>query len=773
MGYRCRRPRVADSTAVAWARGMTLAAAACAVTLPPAATVAEPTRSQAMQLSALEFLEQYAATKGFTLGQPTAIEVTPEGDAVLFLRSGPRSFVQSLYQFDTRTAREAVLLSADSLLGGHEEDLSPEERARRERMRMAARGIAAYSLSRDGRTLLVPLSGRLFLVERSTRTAREIVSRAGYPIDPQLSPDGKRLACVRDGDLYVTDVASGVETRLTTGGGGEVNHGLAEFAAQEEMGRFRGFWWSPDSATLAYEESNTTGMQRFFVADPADPAKEPTGRPYPRTGGKNAEVRLGLVSARGGNTTWVEWDREAFPYLAAVRWEENAPLTILIQNREQTEEHLLAVDAANGKTTQLLVETDAAWINLVPRLPKWLASGRGFLWMSERGGAWQLELRERSGKLQHVLTPPDFGLMAVADVDEDSKSVIVIASPKPTEKHLWRVGLDPGRGAPVRLSEEPGVHDAFFGRGHSVYVHSSSTWAGESRWTVRKRGGEVLGQLQSAAESPPFLPQMELVKVGDNPAFHARITRPRRFDSARKYPVLVQVYGGPRAQMVLASRAGYLLQQWYADQGFLVVALDCRGTPNRGREWERAIKGNLIDLPLDDQVAGLQALGRRFPEMDLGRVGIYGWSFGGYFAAHAVMRRPEVYRAAVIGAPVSDWLDYDTHYTERYMGLPEKNAAGYTASSVLTYAGNLERPALIIHGTDDDNVYFVHSLKLANALFRAGKPYEFVPLSGFTHMVPDPQVTVRLQSRMAAFFLQHLTGEPSAPPPDVRARSEP
>jgi dipeptidyl-peptidase-4 len=199
-----------------------------------------------------------------------------------------------------------------------------------------------------------------------------------------------------------------------------------------------------------------------------------------------------------------------------------------------------------------------------------------------------------------------------------------------------------------------------------------------------------------------------------------------------------------------------MLQQWYADQGFVVVILDGRGTPGRGRAWERAIKHNLIDVPLQDQVAGLQALGERFQELDLSRVGIFGWSFGGYFAAHAAMRRPDVFDAAVIGAPVSDWMDYDTHYTERYMGLPEKNPKGYEASSVLTYADKLERPVLIIHGTADDNVYFMHSLKLTGALFRAGRPFEFVPLSGLTHMVPDPMVTVRLQSRMAEFFRKHL-----------------
>jgi len=305
------------------------------------------------------------------------------------------------------------------------------------------------------------------------------------------------------------------------------------------------------------------------------------------------------------------------------------------------------------------------------------------------------------------------------------------------------------------------MHGATFARHHGAFVQFSDTLAGEIHALVRRADGSRIGELLSLAERPPIEVSLELTKAPTADAFRAAIVRPRTFDPARRYPVLVNVYGGPLSQTVTAARRAYLLRQWYADHGFIVVSIDGRGTPGRGRAWERAIKNNFIDKPLDDQVTALLSLAEKHKEMDLTRAGIWGWSFGGYFSAMALMRRPDVFRAGVAGAPVADFADYDTHYTERYLGLPEKNAAGYKACSVLTYCKDLARPLLIIHGTVDDNVYFMHSLKLTDALFRAGKNFEFLPLSSFTHMVPDPLVTDRIESRTLNFFLQHLA-EPGA-----------
>ena len=709
------------------------------------------------------FLERYAATYHFRLGRPGGIRPTPDGATILFLRSGPRSFERTLFEFDVATGAERVLLTAGLLLGGADEDITAEEEARRQRRRITGRGITSFQLSRDGRQLLVPLSGRLFVLDRAEGEVREVLIDGGRPAVPRLSPDGTRIAYVIDGDLYVVEVDTATQTRLTADARGTVSNGLAEFVAQEEMGRHSGFWWSPDSQLIACQQTDTAGVELMSIADAMHPQRPARSWPYPRPGKPNATVRLRLVAVAGGPDRWIEWDRDAYPYLATVTWSPNAPLTILVQNRRQTEEMLMAVDvavAANSDTSTirprtLLVEQDEAWVDLDQRMPHWLDDGGSFLWTTERRGGWQLELRNRDGTLARVITPVHSGFRRFVHLDEAGGRVWVLAGSDPTETHLEQYPLHEGDPPARRISQTAGGHDAVFARGGGVFVHSYSGMTGE--WfRVRAADGAALGELSSVAETPPFgddlSASVRFAIVGNNPALHAVLVRPRDFQEDRTYPVIVHVYGGPTGVMVVKSSRRYLLDQWIADHGYIVVSIDGRGTPRRGRDWQRAVKHDLIDVPLQDQAEGLKNLGAMFAEMDLSRVGIYGWSFGGYFSAMAVLRRPDVFHAAVAGAPVVDWMDYDTHYTERYLGLPLDNPAGYEASSALTWAAGLERPLLIVHGTADDNVYFMHSLKLADALFRAGRPFELLPLAGATHMVPDPQVVQRLYTKIMDFF---------------------
>ena len=705
------------------------------------------------------FLHQYAATFRFRLGRPTSIKLSPSGEAVYYLRSGPRDFIQNLYRFDTGTKEETQLLTANDLLLGAHENLSVAERARRERMRLAARGIAGYLLSRDGRRMLVPLSGRLFVFDIADGSTRELNS-AKDALDPHLSFDATRVAFTRDGDLWVVDITSDKARRLTKHDTADVSWGDAEFVAQEEMSRFSGFWWSPDGRTIACQRTDVSKVETFHIADPAHPEAPPQSWAYPRPGKANADVRLFLIPVSGKKAVEVTWDREKYPYLARVVW-ENGPLTVLVQNREQTDEVLFAVEEKTGRTRTLLEEHDDAWLNIDEEMPVWLESGRGFLWTSEREGAWTLELHAADGAFQRRLTNPNMGYRGFVDLDEERQTGMIKQSEEPTQVEVWSFSLQ--NPAAVRFSRGSGLHGAVVSKNHTIWVDTFDGERGERRQTVMRMDGSAVGDLPSVAETPPFLPRLELttVRSGDQD-FHAAVIRPRSFDPKQKYPVIVDVYGGPGVQTVQASSYSYLLDQWFADRGFIVVRVDGRGTPGRGRAWERALHGSYVDVPLQDQVAGLEALGKTYKEMDMDRVGICGWSYGGYMSAMAVMRRPDVYKAGVAGAPVSNWLDYDTHYTERYIGLPDAHPEAYEESSVLTSAPKLSRPLLIIHGTDDDNVYFTHSIQLANALYRAGRPFEFLPLSGFTHMVTDPIVTEMLEQRTADFLKREL-GSPNPP----------
>jgi dipeptidyl-peptidase-4 len=291
------------------------------------------------------------------------------------------------------------------------------------------------------------------------------------------------------------------------------------------------------------------------------------------------------------------------------------------------------------------------------------------------------------------------------------------------------------------------LHTAFFGHSSTVYVHVVHTLEALPRAFVVGAGAPR--ELPSLAEEPPLRPRVAIEQVGPR-ALRAEIVRPRDFDPKRRYPVVVDVYGGPHHLHVTRALGPALIRQWVADQGFVVVSADGRGTPRRGRAWERAIHGDFSTVTVEDQVAALDALGALHPELDLSRVGVFGWSFGGYMAALCVLERPDRFRGGVAGAPVIDWRDYDTHYTERYLGVPDRDAAPYDKSSLLPRAPKLERPLLLVHGTSDDNVYFLHTLKMADALFRAGRPFDLLPLAGLTHMVPDPLVKERLYQRIVA-----------------------
>jgi dipeptidyl-peptidase 4 len=738
-------------------------ALSCAASAP----AADPIPSKPVDTS---FLKKFAETRRFMLGRPQNPKVSPDGKSVLFLRAEASKPTLKLWEFDVASGQAKEILSPATLLKGDAENLTPEEKARRERMRLSAGGFADFHFDKDGKNVLLPLSGKLFVFERATGNVTELkTGEGGAIVDPKWSPDGKKVAYVRGHDVYVIDLATNKESPVTKGGTAIKTHGLAEFVAQEEMSRFTGYWWSPDGKHIAYEEADHTGVEVWYVADPFKPEQKPSEQFYPRPGKKNVSVRLGVIPVAGGETVWVEWDRKEYEYMAAVRWDESGALTVQVQDRKQQKLLLLSVDPKTGKAKKLLEEKDAAWINLTPEVPKYNGALGGFIWLgADKEGEAEIQVREMNGGIQNVIVPAKNRPEAVLGVYSSRFDAFVLyaGGTDPTQRHIYRhktanLIVNPGSENDTVLTTEPGMHTAVFAKNAAgPYVITSTTTKAMPRSFVFNRDGVKLGELPSVADEPNLKPDVTVLRVGGESGYYAAVVRPKDFDPKKKYPVILDVYGGPKHLHVVQAMRNWLVPQWLANQGFVVVAVDNRGTPGRGREWERSVYQRFGTLPLEDQVKGLQLLCEKFPELDKDRVGIVGWSFGGYMAANGVLRAPEVFKAAVAGAPVTDWEDYDTHYTERYMGLLPESKKAYDDASLLPLAKDLKRPLMLVHGTADDNVYYRHTLKLADALFRAGKDFETLPLPGVTHMyTSDPAVMERLWAKTAGFFKAHL-GEP-------------
>lgn len=738
---------------------------------PPQSRPQPPAAAPQARSKDLAFLESLTQTRGFRLGLPASVQLTPDGGTALFLRGLARSPELRLYAFDVKTGQVRELITPEQVLGGKKEVLSDAEKAQRERMRVSVRGFTSYDLSNDGTQVLVSLSGRAYVVPLAGGAAREVAGPGtkGEPIfDARLSPDGRSVSFVRGGELWVAGTAGGAARQLTRGATATLTHAQAEFIAQEELGRFRGYWWSPDSKALLYEQADSAGVEQLHLADPADEFKPPQQQPYPRPGKANVKIAFGIVPATGGETRWIEFDRARYEYVARVEWPEHARPTLLLLTRDQKDLSLVSVDPATGATRELLHERDDAWLNVdSPRVGggreyRWLPDGSAFLWTTEARGAWQLELRGSDGKLRRELTPVDFGLAGVAGIDARAGTVLIERAAEPIDAQLWEVPLDGG--VPKALTQGPARHEAVFARESRAHALTELPRQGPPTVRIVRADGSSAGVLPSVAEKAPFSVNLSLAKAGPEGFWTATI-KPHDFDPAKKYPVIVQVYGGPHARTVHATDTAYVTAQWIADHGYIVVSADGRGTPGRGRAWERAIQDRFAEVPLADQVAALRALAQREPAMDLARVGIMGHSFGGFMSALSVMRRPDVFRAGVAGAPVVDWRNYDTAYTERYLGVPPPagKSAAYEANGLLPYAAGLERPLLILHGTADDNVHFSETLLLTDALFRAGRPFELLPMRGQTHMFYEPQMMVRYWERIFGFFDAHL-GTPAPHP---------
>jgi len=677
-----------------------------------------------------------ARTRRFTLGVPRGFTISPDGGKVMFLRSRSGTDpVTCLWELDTETHVERLVVDPRAL-DGVDGDVPPEERARRERSREQAGGVVAYSTDAALTRAAFALAGGLYVTELPDGRTRRLQT-SGAVIDPRLSPDGRQVAYVTGGALHVRDLDSDQDRALATPESPTVTYGLAEFIAAEELDRMRGHWWAPSSDSLLVERADEAPVQSWYIADPANPDRPAAVQRYPAAGTPNALTEL-FVLGLDGSRVAVPYEQE---YLVAAAWDAHA-LSVVTLSRDQKSKRLFEVDPATGRGTLVREDTDPAWVDVTGGVPAHLDDG-SLVWIAPADGGHRLFVGDRA------VTPPTLQVRAVLDVDHDS--VLFSASGDPTEIQLWT--WDGHSLLPV--STRSGVFSGRMSGGVGVLTEQSLDAEGVATTVVRRDGTAI--PIPSYAERPGLDLRVSIGRSGSRELATAVVLPSWYEPGSRRLPVLMDPYGGPHAQRVLNRRGGYLESQWFAEQGFAVIVADGRGTPGRGPEFEREVFGDLATPVLEDQIDALRGVAEQYPDhLDLTKVAIRGWSFGGYLAALAVLRRPDVFHAAVAGAPVTDWRLYDTCYTERYLGHPDKRPETYNGSSLFADAAKLERPLLLIHGLADDNVVAAHTLRLSSALLAAGREHQVLPLSGVTHMTPQEVVAENLLLLQVEFLKRSL-----------------
>ncbi len=687
------------------------------------------------------FPRQQARTRRFTLGAPRSFSVSPDDARVVFLRSRDGDDpANHLWVLDVATRTERLVADADAL-GADDGDLPAEERTRRERLRESGGGITGYATDADLKRATFALGGRVYVVDLVGDREPTPVPGSDGAFDPRLDPTGRRVAFARDDAVWVAELdGSGPFCPCAEPDAADVSWGLAEFIAAEEMGRLRGFWWSPAGDRLLVTRADTRPVDRWHIAAPVAPEQTPATVRYPAAGTTNADVTLWLVDLDGGRTE-VSWDRLGYEYLARVAWAEAHDPIISVQARNQRTVLVMDVDPATGATTPLHWQQRDDWVELVAGAPAW--AGDRLVTVEDGDPARRLYLDGQA------LTPDHLQVQSVVSADDDR--VRFLASADPTELHVFELTIADGTLRP--LTTAPGIHRAVAGS-RAVVIVSATLDRNAIVVEVHPADGDEPVAIASHAETPLLTPRPKLQVVGRRD-LRVAVLHPERGPDG-PLPVLLDPYGGPHALRVQSARAAFGPSQWFADQGFVVIVADGRGTPMRGPAWEREVNGDLAGPPLDDQIDALHAVAERDERLDLNRVAIRGWSFGGYLAALAVLRRPDVFHAAVAGAPVTEWRLYDTHYTERYLGHPDEVPEHYHATSLLPLAPDLTRPLMLIHGLADDNVVAAHTLQLSRALLEAGRPHEVLPLSGVTHMTPQESVAENLLLLQVEFLRRSL-----------------
>jgi dipeptidyl-peptidase-4 len=686
--------------------------------------------------------------------------ISPDGRFVAYLRGKDNNKDRlDLWAYDI-ARHEHRLLVDSALLEPHAHALSAEEEARRERQRTSSlSGIVEYEFSSDSRHLLVPVGGDLYVYDlqaKPEKAVRRLTSGGRYETDAHFSPHGAYVSFVRDQNLVVYDLASSTERPITKDGGGVISYGTAEFIAQEEMSRTTGYWWSPDEKRIVFtrvDAAPVAEVDRFEIY--ADSVKVIKQR-YPAAGAHNAIVQLlvqKLDAAAGSAPVQIDLGTNTDIYLARVNWLPHSDsLAVQRQSRDQKTLTLLKADATSGKTTELLSEHSDTWVDLHDELT-FLNHSPRFIWASSRSGCKHLYLYDLDGKLIRPLTGGEWQVTAdseatraIAGVDEKRGIVYFMANiESPLERHLYSISLDDAHTAtPQRITADVGWHAVTMSKDARVFLDTFSTPDRPPSLTLRSAEGKTLAALVPNELTPdhPYAPYLSehlptefgTLQANDGETLYYQIIRPRNPAPGKRYPVVVDVYGGPGVQKVQRSWGGSagLFRQYLAQHGYIVFTLDNRGSAGRGVKFKTALYHHMGSVEVQDQVAGANFL-KTLPYVDPRRIAVFGWSYGGYMTLMCMMQAPDVFAAGVAGAPVTDWHLYDTHYTEQFMGTPQENAAGYTGSSVLTYADQLRGPLLIMHGMADDNVLFTHSTTLFKKLQDLDKQFDVMTYPGSKH----------------------------------------
>ncbi len=730
------------------------------------------TASETDDMAILE-IERLFAAPDLNGPSPRGVKISPDSSRVTFLRGKETDPLQmDLWEYNLADREMRLLVDSTALVAG-DEALSEEELARRERLRIAGqRGIVSYQFAPDGNRLLFPLNGDLFLYDLESRKTRQLTDTEAGETDPKFSSTGRYVSFVRDQDLYAIDLDSFDELRLTHDGGGLIRNGMAEFIAQEEMDRYTGYWWAPDDSAVAFiraDESPVQVAERFEIY--AEDFKVYEQR-YPATGTPNVLVQLGVVAPDGSGLRWMDVGEESDIYLPRVDWFPDSQfLAVQRQSRDQQTLELLKTNSRSGESRVLLTETSDTWINLHNEL-SFLESQPRFIWSSERSGHAHLYLYDNDGQLLRQLTSGDWDVVdgararsALLHTDEKGNRVFVTGTlDNPMERNVYEVSLS-GDAEPRRISRDAGWHAADFADNGEFYVDSFNSVDTPPQLSLHRADGSRIDFIEENRldESHPYHPyvatrpstEFGTLQAEDGQALYYRMLKPAGFDASKRYPVILYVYGGPMGQSVTNQwGAGFL--EILARDGFIVFTVDNRGTGFRGTAFDAPIYHRMGDVEVRDQIVGIDYL-NSLDFVDAERLGVWGWSYGGYMTLMSMFTEPDVFAAGVSGAPVTDWTLYDTHYTERYLGTPQGNPDGYEASGVFPYAKNLVAPLLLIHGMADDNVLFTNSTKLMKALQDDGRPFDVMTYPGSKHgLTRVPATGQHVYAHIRRFFRQHL-----------------